>query len=331
MATVSQRFKPVVNMYLVLKGACFLASIDIKDAYLHIPIFPAHQKCLHFEIENHNFQFVALPCGLATAPRVFSKILAPPLARLRAHGITVQAYLDDLLLIDHSVSGLNQSLITAVTYLEILLKTIKEITVLGSGHRYHTEKGILTPDKSYRTDSTCQSKEKFFHSAVHEIVRVNGGLHRDHPLGAVSLTLLLQNTILSVWKKKVQALDFPIRLSPDVCQSLNWWLISSNLQKGKSFLLVSWKEATTDASLLGWGAVLEEDSVQGRWSKSERALPINILEIRAVRLALDSWTLRLRDCPVRIQSDNATAVAYINHQGGTRSRAAQKEVNRVLA
>lgn len=37
----------------------FLASVDIKDAYLHVPIFP-HQKFSGFAVEDHYFQFVAL-------------------------------------------------------------------------------------------------------------------------------------------------------------------------------------------------------------------------------------------------------------------------------
>lgn len=60
-------------------------------------------------------------------------------------------------------------------------------------------------------------------------------------------------------------------------------------------------------------------------------MPINILEIRAVRLALIAWTFRLRNSPARIQSDNATAVGYTNHQGGTRSHAAQREVDYILS
>lgn len=44
-----------------------------------------------------------------------------------------------------------------------------------------------------------------------------------------------------------------------------------------------------------------------------------------------AWMFSLQGCPVSIQSDIATAVAYIHHQGGTRSRTAQNEVNRVLA
>ncbi|CAJ0955082.1 unnamed protein product [Ranitomeya imitator] len=54
----------------------FLASIDIKDAYLHILIFPSHQQFLRFTFWDEQFQFVALSFGLATAPRVFTK--CPP-------------------------------------------------------------------------------------------------------------------------------------------------------------------------------------------------------------------------------------------------------------
>ena len=87
---------------------------------------------------------------------------------------------------------------------------------------------------------------------------------------------------------------------------------------------------TTDASLLGWGGVFPPRSVQGIWSPSESKLSINVLELRAALLSLRHWTHLLKGHPVRVQSDNATAVAYINHQGGTRSAAAMREVTSIL-
>ncbi|CAJ0931423.1 unnamed protein product [Ranitomeya imitator] len=60
----------------------FLASIDIKDAHLHIPIFPPHQRFLRFAVLEDHFQFTALPFGLATAPRVFTKVMAAVMAIL---------------------------------------------------------------------------------------------------------------------------------------------------------------------------------------------------------------------------------------------------------
>lgn len=40
---------------------------------------------------------------------------------------------------------------------------------------------------------------------------------------------------------------------------------------------------------------------------------------------------KLRGHPVRVQTDNATAVAYVNHQGGTKSRLSHMEVSQVLS
>ncbi|CAJ0936025.1 unnamed protein product [Ranitomeya imitator] len=126
----------------------------------------------------------------------------------------------------------------------------------------------------------------------------------------------LQQAILSQWDRSVFSLDRPIRLSFRVKRSLNWWLTSPLISQGRSFLPVHWQVVTTDASLIGWGAVFRHLTVQGRWSLQESALPINVLEIRAIFLSLRHWERILRGLPVRIQTDNATAVAYVNHQGG---------------
>ena len=66
----------------------------------------------------------------------------------------------------------------------------------------------------------------------------------------------------------------------------------------------------------------------GHWTRGESRLPINILELRAIKLCLARWSLDLQGGPVRIQSDNA--VAYVNHQGGIRSSAAATEVAHIL-
>lgn len=47
------------------------------------------------------------------------------------------------------------------------------------------------------------------------------------------------------------------------------------------------KEILIDASLSsGWRGTLDKDPVQGQWNKKEMMLPVNLLELRAVHLAL---------------------------------------------
>ena len=55
------------------------------------------------------------------------------------------------------------------------------------------------------------------------------------------------------------------------------------------------------------------------WTRSERELHINVLELRAVILALHHWATVLQGRHVLIATDNTTVVAYINKQGGTHS------------
>lgn len=92
-----------------------------------------------------------------------------------------------------------------------------------------------------------------------------------------------------------------------------------------SFLHMPWKVVATNASLTSWGIKYNFLTVQGTWSPKKSKLPINILELGAIRLSLQHCTSLLQGHTEKVQSDNATAVAYIN-QEGTRSQAVQ-EVN----
>ena len=46
----------------------WVSSIDLSDAYLHIPIHPNSRKYLRFCYKAQVFQFTSLPFGLATGP-----------------------------------------------------------------------------------------------------------------------------------------------------------------------------------------------------------------------------------------------------------------------
>lgn len=67
----------------------FLEYIDVRDAYLHVPIFLLHQKFLYFAIEHQHFhfQYLALPFGAG-----------PGTSLLRVHNVCILVYLDELLI-----------------------------------------------------------------------------------------------------------------------------------------------------------------------------------------------------------------------------------------
>lgn len=72
--------------------------MDLKDAYLLIPMHENSKKFLRFFYKNKLFQFNALPFGLSTAPFIFTKVLKPVIEFFREKGIVLVVYLDDFLI-----------------------------------------------------------------------------------------------------------------------------------------------------------------------------------------------------------------------------------------
>ena len=96
-ALMKRKFKMLTSRQLVqfIKPGDWFVTIDLKDAYFHIPIYPRHQKFLRFAFEGKAYQFCSLPFGPALAPRVFTKCVEAAIAPLRQLGLRLFHYLDD--------------------------------------------------------------------------------------------------------------------------------------------------------------------------------------------------------------------------------------------
>ena len=76
----------------------WVTSIDLTDAYLHIPIHPQSHKYLRFYHKGVSYQFTSLPFGLATAPLIFTSIVKEVRLLALQQGIPIHQYLDDWLI-----------------------------------------------------------------------------------------------------------------------------------------------------------------------------------------------------------------------------------------
>ena len=81
----------------ICKGE-WVVSVDLTDAYFHIPIHQRSQKLLRFHVGGRSFQFRALPFGIATAPIEFTRVVKEVKLMLQNMGIRIHQYLDDWLL-----------------------------------------------------------------------------------------------------------------------------------------------------------------------------------------------------------------------------------------
>ena len=85
-----EKFKmetPESNRASLIPGE-WVSSIDLSDAYIHIPIHPNSKKYLRFCHRSQVFQFTSLPFGLATAPQVFTMIVKEVKLMALSRGLT---------------------------------------------------------------------------------------------------------------------------------------------------------------------------------------------------------------------------------------------------
>ena len=90
------------TIWQLIQHGDFAFSIDLQDAYLHIPIVKHHRHFLHFVWHNVPYQWKVLPFGLATAPRVFTSLTKPILFLCHCKGLHIVIYLDDILVLVRS-------------------------------------------------------------------------------------------------------------------------------------------------------------------------------------------------------------------------------------
>ena len=123
----------VNTCFTLLSRNCYLASVDLRDAYYSVPVAKQHQKYLKFSWNGNLYQFTAMPNGLACAPRYFTKLMKPVFATLRQKGYISTSYLDDVLLFGDDYESCVDNLIATVHLLQSL------------GFIIHPEKSVFQP------------------------------------------------------------------------------------------------------------------------------------------------------------------------------------------
>ncbi len=112
-----------------------------------------------------------------------------------------------------------------------------------------------------------------------------------------------------------------VQITPAYRKTFRPWSDPSFLRAGVPLEQVSRHAVVfTDASTTGWGATYNGHAVSGVWTGPQLHWHINCLELLAVRLALSRLRGRLQRKDVLVRTDNTATVAYVNLQGGLRSR-----------
>ena len=311
----------------------FFASLDLDHAFFSIAMHSSCWKYLCFDFEGVRYCFVALVFGLSCAPRIFTKMLKVPLSALRMSGVRCSAWIDDIFLVGSSFSSTSSDISYSISFLESLGFIIKPAKSVLLPSQSITHVGFVW-DSVHFTVSVPPSKvdalKDLCSSALCDpislrfLARIIGTMDSFRfgcpivPLHYRSLQFDLNKHLDSScpdWGSMV-------RLSSLARDDLLWWLdCDSSLPPSPLAPFSPSHYMETDASLLGWGALLRSGpSTQGRWSSSESSLHINRLELLAVFLGVKSFFRGFEPISLLVLCDNTPTVNYINKMGGTRSR-----------
>lgn len=164
---------------MIRKGD-WMITIDLKDAYLSVPVCEEHHPYLRFAWKGSLYEFQCLPFGLSSALRVFRKLLKPVMSFLRQRGVRSLIYLDDMLVMAQSRTEL-ENLIFLLQYLGFRINWGKSHLVpdqlahyLGFILNSLTLIISLPGEKIEKIVASCQAARRKRRISVRELLRLIG-------------------------------------------------------------------------------------------------------------------------------------------------------------
>jgi hypothetical protein len=329
-----------------LKKDMWVTSIDLSDAYYHILVHPKFRKYMRFSINQNVFQYRTMVMGLTSSPRLFTKVIKCVKSIAHKFGIQLFQYLDDWMIAARSqeearrntekILNITEQLGWIINMKKSELAPTQDIVFLG--YHYLLGQGIVKPcEARWQKIQSClpqmlvteciQAKE------WQKILGLLCSVEKLVPLGMLHLRPI-QLGLQDQWSQHRDKQAERLWIAPEVRQEIQWWLEEENVMTGiplqeqwdcKNQVLIF-----TDASLIGYGGVVDGVTWRGKWSQEEETLHINMLEMLAVFKIMKAFKDYLTNRYVMLSVDNTTVMYYLKKQGGTRSRPLNKLALEVL-
>lgn len=326
-----------------LQAGDHMVSLDLRNAYWHVPLRPADRKLFQFRFDGVLYEFKVLPFGVSVAPYVFHRLLQPVVAWLRRAGVRLCIYLDDVLVLGRDYA-------TCLRHGQLVADLLHDL-----GFQLHQDKSELRPSTrrtflGFEVDSKTMTLH-LPHDKVRRISRecrrlANLAAFRNESPSVRTLARLLgsvtaASSAVTVHRFRSGALeraratalrahgawDGPCPLPPEAVKELRWWGANLHRVHGRPVRLPSPDVVVqTDASALGWGAVVIDSAIpslrgatlHGRLPRELRDAVSNETELYGVGAALHALArlAPLARRHVRVQTDSTAALYYVNKGAG---------------
>ena len=308
-------------------------SIDLKDAYLHVPIHPNSRRYMRFSFGGVIYQFRVLPFGISTAPFLFTKLMAVVASAIRRQGTAVLQYFDDWLLHQLQKSVLLNNLVGAWEIIQSLgLIPNKEIGT-GTISDFFLRRDVLPNSPRAGFGTTRQSRgaasDRKIDTTHAPIIRKSlPAPSRGSRSGSGSHSLgssphETDPAISTLPLAASQGSHGSLNSSSSSSSSTPSVVVGQRQDFGRGAYITPGSGSDSDHGrlILGLGRPSRAagPNDQGQLVSRPSCLHINNFELLAVFLALKRFHHNVANRSVMVATDNSTVVAYIRKQGGTHS------------
>lgn len=282
----------LVNIHRVpdfLQSNDWMTKIDFHQAYFHVPVVKSHRRFLRLIYSNKLLEMTCLPFGLSSAPKTFASLTNWVAQSLRDRGVRILVYLDDFFLV-------NQKPATLRHHIAITLDLLKYL-----GWIINIKKSVLTPQRTQEFLGIIWNpwtNQKF----LPERLAAKLESQTRNMLAKEKATLVELQTIIGSMNfasfvtqrgrlhyralraqanKMLRQPVAKVYLTARMRYELIWWQRNCR-QCSQIHFPFPTHYLTTDASNLGWGAKLDNQSLQGTWSDMQQNLYCNQKEMIAI-------------------------------------------------
>ena len=336
----SFKMETLQSVLLSVRAVDWMVSLDLKDAYLQVPMHPESRKFLRFMVGGKVYQFKILCFGLSTAPQVFTRVMAPVSAILHRTGAS--STLPRRLVASGFLSGAGSPCSgDSAPALQVFRdsRQLGEVSadsdttdgISGSHTGLNLFQGFSCPEES-----------------------------REASLNWRRILVLLKTaSIILAGAVRSAVFDDPARTGRKAPHAVSSAHSAEALGSGRpictgrmdssklsgSRLVVGSRRVTArsvsgagvpSARFVGLcigrglGAHLGKEVTSDLWAPEEVELSINVKELLAIERALLWFAPQLCGSSVAIFADNSTAIAYLSNQGGTHSPLLNSIPQRIL-
>ena len=327
------KMEEVRTVMSLIKQNCYMASVDFKDAYYCVRVHPKYRKYLRFFWKGKLIQYTCLPNGVKCAPRKFTKTTKPVIRKARENEASVSSFLDDTFIEGDNLLEAQKNVMTTVKIAEkagFIPHPVKSqldpkqiLDHLGFTFNSLNMTVKITHKRLLKILEMCKNLiEKYqnkSHIKIREIASLSGSLVATFPGNQYGKLMYRKIDNFKNAKLRQNHINYSakVMLNYNIAKEIEKVITelpsayAPIIRENPDIILES------DSSDIGWGGCFgDKNETGGSWTKSEIDRKNNYLELKAACFTILCFCKNMKNKHILIKSDNTTAVAYLNNQGG---------------